>query len=500
MKPTNRLSESCDPISSNCVIWQGNDIPCINLCKGDTVSKVVYKLATELCEILDILDVEAYDLSCFNLESCTPGDFKALLQLLIEQICAAQGIDSGSPAGSAGCPDCVVDIAPCFYYTNEAGDQQTTMQLLTYVTAIGNRICNLVSDITTLQTAVSSLNSRVTSLENRTTSVESTQASSAAGESVRSELLDDTVSVKTVLEALDPAFVELRGATGEPNDIFKGVLKQEPGIAQSDKLAGTGNIASITGWEDDPSNLGKAFGNMWLVIRDIRAAIKNIQANCCPSVCEDVAVEVSAALNGPDELILYFSGTLPSDLVECGSGNTLVTIEDSDGGKLTINVPVKTNMNDATGYSVDLTSTPVNSALNLTITSYFCFTDPDTGTECRSVGSYVLNNTSICPTVSITPSESEIDYSFNWYSEAATFDIELYDQSGTVLVASQTTSVLGASSVSDTFTGLSSATAYRLRVKVTIGSNTTTCPFGSVSTLSPSCLPPSNVDAEIIKT
>jgi len=47
MKPLNYSSENCDPISSNCVIWQGPDIDCIDLCKGDTVSEVIYKLATE---------------------------------------------------------------------------------------------------------------------------------------------------------------------------------------------------------------------------------------------------------------------------------------------------------------------------------------------------------------------------------------------------------------------------------------------------------------------
>ena len=70
MKPLNSSSESCVHTTSNCVIWQGPDIPCLDLCKGDTISDVVYKLATEFCEITDSLKVDAYDLSCFNLVSC----------------------------------------------------------------------------------------------------------------------------------------------------------------------------------------------------------------------------------------------------------------------------------------------------------------------------------------------------------------------------------------------------------------------------------------------
>ena len=87
MKPTNIYKHGCDPISSNCVIWQGPDIECIDLCKGDTVSDVVYALAKELCTLMDTFKIDNYDLSCLNLAECEPADFQALLQLLINKIC-----------------------------------------------------------------------------------------------------------------------------------------------------------------------------------------------------------------------------------------------------------------------------------------------------------------------------------------------------------------------------------------------------------------------------
>ena len=72
MKPVNLDSKPCSPLSSNCVIWQGPDIPCINLCKGDTISDVVAALATELCSILDTLNIDNYDLTCFGIDNCGP--------------------------------------------------------------------------------------------------------------------------------------------------------------------------------------------------------------------------------------------------------------------------------------------------------------------------------------------------------------------------------------------------------------------------------------------
>ena len=61
IKKTN-LSKG-DPISSNQVIWQGPDIPCIGLCNKDTVSIVVFKVAEKICEFVDELDLTTLDLS-----------------------------------------------------------------------------------------------------------------------------------------------------------------------------------------------------------------------------------------------------------------------------------------------------------------------------------------------------------------------------------------------------------------------------------------------------
>ena len=41
MKPLNLDNKPCNPVSSNCVVWQGPTLECIDLCKGDTVSDVV---------------------------------------------------------------------------------------------------------------------------------------------------------------------------------------------------------------------------------------------------------------------------------------------------------------------------------------------------------------------------------------------------------------------------------------------------------------------------
>jgi len=98
MKPININKEGCNPISSNCIVWQGPDIECINLCKGDTVTEVVYKLATELCKIIDTFNVSNYDISCLDL-ACTPKTFEELIQATITAICNNTIV---GPAGEVG--------------------------------------------------------------------------------------------------------------------------------------------------------------------------------------------------------------------------------------------------------------------------------------------------------------------------------------------------------------------------------------------------------------
>ena len=89
MKPTNLNESNCESTSSDCVIWNGRDIECIKLCKGDSVTTVVFALATELCTMMDQLDISNYDLTCLNLDPCgKPTDFKGFMNLLITKVCA----------------------------------------------------------------------------------------------------------------------------------------------------------------------------------------------------------------------------------------------------------------------------------------------------------------------------------------------------------------------------------------------------------------------------
>jgi hypothetical protein len=267
MKPLNLDNKPCSPVSSNCVVWQGPAIECIELCTGDTVSDVVDKLATELCKILEQTNVSNYDLSCLNITNCGPEDFQALIQLLIEKICELQNIPTESTGSESGCPDCVVTIADCFQE-----DGTTTMQLIEYVQMIAAKVCALIDQIGELQTQIDSLDVRVTLLEGKTSPTFTLPSI------LINCTLDDGVvvggnaySIDVVLNALVNddvyGYCALLGATGLPSDLLSAVATQ---CINGDSLTLDGGVtfASLGGWVNSPATVADSITNIWLVICD----------------------------------------------------------------------------------------------------------------------------------------------------------------------------------------------------------------------------------------
>lgn len=275
MKPLNLDNSPCSPTSSNCVIWQGPDIPCIKLCKGDTISDVVFKLATELCTIMDELKVSNYDLSCFNLQACPPEDFKALIQFLINKICEIEGISSSGnvPTGIDGnnCPDCVVTVASCF-----VSGSQTTMQLVDYVNQIAARVCEIVDLITIINSQISNLDIRVTALEDAPTpsfTLPSIIVDCTLADSII--VGGNSYPIDQVLNALvndnDHGYCALLSALGQPADILSAVGSQcitNTTISLAfDPL--TISAAYVGTWVNSPLTISDSVTNLWVCICDI---------------------------------------------------------------------------------------------------------------------------------------------------------------------------------------------------------------------------------------
>jgi hypothetical protein len=159
MKPLNAAEESCSPISSNCVIWQGPDIECLDLCKGDSISIVIFKLACLVCDLKEQLNVDSYDLTCLNLDTCDiPHTWRDFMQVVIDKLCELQALITPEAVEEAA--EDIVTVAACF--TAELGPTAT---IANYIQAIGTKVCEQEITIANQQIAIQQLIARVDVLE-----------------------------------------------------------------------------------------------------------------------------------------------------------------------------------------------------------------------------------------------------------------------------------------------------------------------------------------------
>ena len=275
MKPLNLDNSPCSPISSNCVIWQGPDIPCIKLCQGDTVSDIIFKLATELCTIIDQLNVSNYDLSCFASSACPPADFQALIQFLINQICAAQGLSVDTlKTTPSGCPDCVISVAPCFVQGTT-----TTMQLVDYVTMIGNRICSLVSEIQVLQDSIDNLVLITDSLQTQISNIPVYQLPLVTLNcNVGSYTTGSQVALDVLLDDyINTVWCPYVGATGTSSELLSAVA-QKCVLDTTLQLSNGNPFSANADWIADVNygTVADAINNLWVVLCDMRTYVSTM--------------------------------------------------------------------------------------------------------------------------------------------------------------------------------------------------------------------------------
>ena len=278
MKPLNLDSSPCSPTSSNCVIWQGPDIACINLCKGDTISSVVYKLATELCTVMDTLKISSYNLSCFNLTNVTPQTFQDLIDLIILKVCELETASGNTIVipGAGGSPtDTIVIVASCFIVGT-----QTTMNLQDYLTTIGTKICDLITDISVNTNAIEALCIRVTYLENATPPSYTTPQITL-DEALASLSPATLYNIDTVLNVyINDVWFSYVGVTGSITDLSDSIIYGTTSVANSDNsITNPGAVMSVqyaADWITGPTKVADTLKNIWTAIKDIRGGVPTL--------------------------------------------------------------------------------------------------------------------------------------------------------------------------------------------------------------------------------
>jgi len=388
----------CSNISSNCVVWQGPDIPCIELCTGDTISDVVAALAQQLCDlVIPEPNLDGLDLLCVLPQGQSqPDTVKDIFQLIVNYICDDEG------EGDYELP--TLALPQCLYYDDPTtGDPVTALPLDQYALLLANKICDILQAIDIINVTLSDHETRITILEDCVLDGNGNCNIGGGDPDVFSTCIleNQTVAASVLLLALEEAFCDLQDAVGAP-PLVSAAVNQAGCITSSDPmLSSAGTYGGVAGWTSTPTTLSHAVGNAWIVICDMHQAIKDIQLNCCPGACDDVVFAYTTTLttnasNVPNGIDFDFSGSsVPAGFNDCG-GSTTIVVTDQNGvvANQTFTFVNYAGTNNILNFN--LATTSLNLADDLDVSISFCITDGVD--QCDAVITDVVESSVPCPT------------------------------------------------------------------------------------------------------
>ena len=278
--------DNCPKISTSCVIWQGPNIPCINLCAGDSVDEVVFKLATLLCDVTEnILDITTLEFACFieaGVED--PQTLKQLLQLIINKVCTLEATGGGTSSGSGNEArgggnaesNTYVALPPCLFFTDGNGDLVTTMLFTDYLYYLANTICTVILDINNINSNISTLTTSVSTLQLQVANLYSyTYEIFVTSQCASAPTPGQTLLIQDAFANLEASYCNMLGSVGISTVLFAAVNRQCPSLSTSPVLFGSGSMGDISGWVGTPTTAADAINNLWLTVCDMRNKLVN---------------------------------------------------------------------------------------------------------------------------------------------------------------------------------------------------------------------------------
>lgn len=260
---------------SDYVIWEGPDLTCINLCKGDKITKVIYKMAELLCKLNEGIDLSSIDFSCLvKGDVLPPNSLEKLIQLIIWKICDLEDCCNEQEGG--GTPETLIDLPECLYY-EENDETITQLDIYSYAELLAGKICDVISDINNINIAIQQLISNVIDIQNTINNlnfdIPTINAACLTNETPGTE-----VFVTTAVEIIESHLCNLISVLGSNDEVDTIKDYQCAGLSDSAQLANPEELMSeLSGWTVSPSNASQSLINLWLTVCDIRAKL----ALCC---------------------------------------------------------------------------------------------------------------------------------------------------------------------------------------------------------------------------
>lgn len=395
---SNLEKENCLPQSSNCVTWQGPDLPCINLCKGDSVSEVVYKLATELCTVKNATDMSDVDFNCL-LNDCASTQnpevtVAGVIQLIIDNVCCSVSSLTGktdelTSRTSNLYNEPILVLPACLQYIDPAtGLPVTTLPLSEYAISTATAFCDLRNTVANQSSQILDLQVRVNALENDPGYVPPLVTPNCTYGTVVKGVPSE---MNVLLDNLDERVCDLITALGTTTDVSVAAASQCNLLASQPALSQVGNMSALPGWNNVISNMAQSMQNLWLTVCDMRSVIYDLKACCATADCSKFFLAYTANTNNDRTTVtlIFNSGTvIPSGFANCPLLST-VSITDGIGNTYTDTLDLVTVATDPAGITYTVSGASLNAAMPYTVTVSGCIVKD--GNTCSKIVTSVIN-------------------------------------------------------------------------------------------------------------
>lgn len=415
MKPINKNNESCTPTSSNCISWQGPSIDFLELCNNASLTEVVYEIAMKMSDIIDVLDVDNYDITCLETGKCGPEEFSDIVNTLTSKLCELykrdQPVEFDITTATVK-----LDKDSCFvaeYGQKKDGEYVTEIPVTYLSKMIANSVCLLnknveytQADISNIEKELKEVSSKFNKLQNEKLDKKEvdrnciTQSGDVydAVNSI-SELLCKYTQTLSSPEALENSF------TSQCSDLDIKTLFGSP----------TEKLSDVPGFTINPKSLSDVIKNIWIVTCDMRNAIENLTKyakDILVGVCSKYSCDgfITVTINFDKKDFIVYNDSVITITQGNISQEEVVTSEEmnNSNGKIVKQISLNGAMKYTSGITTMFTAKYVDNSSGI---------DKNGEASCSSVAKPVLSGMFI----SETQTGFEINFSVNEPSNIVIF-------------------------------------------------------------------------------
>jgi hypothetical protein len=337
------------PISSQQVVWNGPNIPLLQIKKGEKIDSTIYKAAMVMTEIISEVDLSTVDVKdllkvCATCPNPTKN-VKTILSALIGKVYLIEELIESLDRQVDG-EEVLIRVAACFR-TEDDGVPITQLKHSDYTKAIGLQVCEILAAVKGYENVIDQIENDVSELKLRVSALEETD-----------DAIIELESRIEVLEKYRTALTQTLGSINEIASILQSELKESE-VGGAIRSLVTGEAL----WAGDSTTASLSIKRLWQLAIDVRSAVKLIQENCCKVTCDDIVIDFDVRLNDDRTQMTIFFATktiLPGGFKDNDALGNKLTIMDALGNKYVERIKVAEEVNNPNGYVIDLSNTPID--------------------------------------------------------------------------------------------------------------------------------------------